>query len=263
MSSLSAIHIYDGSRAEIIDYRRIVEYIKSLLPSVAIDIREEEAILGDLNETARFFAEFRLRDIYRGTLERSPLKAEIEYELRRLKDRDNRIHGILYEGVLVADFLARNIPESENNMSQLHVYVTNQLMGTFDDGDRRFHARYAVFSYPCIISTTGIVLAPARPREYYIAKERLKNLASDEISDTIIKEQLKGRFIDYDDERINDVMKGILLQCIFYHIKGNPFCERRDCRLYNAHWQEELIFSQTQPESGLCPEHHSIIKNIN
>ncbi len=263
MPSLSAVHIYDGSRTEIIDYSNIVEYIKTLLPFVTIDIREEEAILGDVNESARLFAEFRLRDIYRGRVERAFLRAEVEYELRRLKDRENKTYGILYDGVLIAGFLSRNISESENNMSQLHVYVTNQLMGTFDDGDRRFHARYAVFSYPCIISTTGIVLAPARPREYYIAKQQLKNLASDEISDTIIKEQLKGRFIDYDDERINDVMKGILLQCIFYHIKGNPFCERRDCRLYNAHWQEELILSQTQQGSGLCPEHYGIIRDIN
>lgn len=263
MASLSAIHIYDGSRTDIISYESIKKYIQTLLPSVSIDIREEKALLGNTNNSARLFAELRLRDIYRGITDRSTSQAEIEYELRRLNDRSNKTHGILYDGVMIAHYLSDNIVENENNLAHLHIYVTNQLMGSFDDGDRRFHARYAIFSYPCIISTTGIVLAPARPREYYVIKQRLKNLASDEIFDTMVKEQMKGRFIDYDDERVNDCLKGIVLQCIFYQLKGFPFCERRDCRLYNAHWQEELIVSQTLPESGLCPEHYEFITKFN
>jgi hypothetical protein len=255
MASLRAIHIYDGSRAGIINYNSIIKYIQALLPSVSIDVREEAELLGNINNSAHVFAQCRLRDLYKGITDRSPLPVEIDYEFRRLSEGNNRTYGILYEGVLVADYLSRNILESEKNMAHLHIYVTNQLMGTFDDKDRRFHARYAIFSYPSIISTTGIVVAPARPREYYILKQQFKNLASDEIFDTMIREKIKDRMIDYDDERINDVMKGLILQCVFFHETGEPFCERRDCRLFNAHWQEELILSQTGPESGLCPDH--------
>ncbi len=258
---LRAIHIYDGSRTEILDYEKIIEYISSLIPSVAIDIRPEDLILGDYERISRVFAELRLRDIMKGRVKGEPLPGEIDYELRRVMDKKNRTHGILYDGVLVARALEENIRVEEDNNEHLHIYVTNQLIGSFDDDDRRFHARYAIFSYPCIISVNGIVVAPAKPREYYILKQRLKNLENDEIFDTIIKEQMKGRFIDYDDERLNDIMKGIILQCIFYHETGYPFCEKKECRLYNAHWQEDLVRSQTLEKSSLCPSHLKFIKD--
>lgn len=257
---LRAIHIYDGCRTEILDYDKITEYIRSLISSVTIDIRPEDAILGDYEKIARIFAELRLRDIMKGRIRGEPLPAEIDYELRRLTDKKNKTYGILYDGFQVAKALEENIRVEEDNPEHLHIYVTNQLIGSFDDNDRRFHARYAIFSYPCIISVTGIVVAPAKPREYYVLKQRLKNFEKDEIFDTIIKEQMKDRFIDYDDERLNDVMKGIILQCIFYHETGYPFCESRNCRLFNAHWQEELIVSQTQENSSLCPAHSEFIK---
>lgn len=258
---LKAIHIYDGGRSDILDYDKVTKYIRSLLPSLVINIRTEDAILGNRENAARTFAELRLSDIYRGRIRGEPLPAEIDYEFRRLMDKKNRTHGILYDGVQVAKALGENIAGEEDNPGHLHVYVTNQLMGSFDDDDIRFHARYAIFSYPCIISITGIVVAPAKPREYYVLKQRLKNFENDEIFDTIIKEQMKGRFIDYDDERLNDVMKGIILQCIFYHETGFPFCDKKGCRLYNAHWQEDLIISQTLENSSLCSFHSELIKN--
>lgn len=259
--ALRAVYIYDGSRADVLDYKKIIEYIQNLAPSLALYLREEDGILGELERTARVFARVRVRDIFKIGPAEEPLPQEIDYEFRRIIDKGNRTKGILYDGVKVAKALAENIPKKEDNPDCLHIYVTNQLLGSFDDGDRRFHARYAIFSYPCLISITGIVVAPAKPREYYVLKQRLKNFENDEIFDTIIKEKMKGRFIDYDDERMNDVLKGIILQCIFYHETGFPFCEKNDCRLYNAHWQEELIRSQTLENSSLCSVHHEFLKN--
>lgn len=256
---LRAIHIYDGSRSEIIDYKNITGYITELVPHIRIDIRDESLLIPKVEESARLFARVRVKDVFRG-IDSAPALQEIDYEYRRLREKNNKIHGILYEGLLVADFLNKNIPPEENNMEHLHIYITNQLMASFDHGDRRFHARYAIFSYPCIISTTGVVVAPAKPREYYVLKQRLGNLAVDEIFDTIIKERMKGKFIDYDDERINDVMKGLILQCMFFHVTGNPFCDKKDCRLFNAHWQEDLIRSQVGNRASLCEEHLDFLR---
>lgn len=56
-----------------------------------------------------------------------------------------------------------------------------------------------------------------------------------------LKQKFAGRYIDYDDSHITEIIKGYVLQAMFYHITGNPFCNNRNCRLFNAHWQEEVI----------------------
>lgn len=262
MAGPRRVFIYDGSRTEILKLSEVIEYIKDLLPEVEFILREESRIVGPPRRAARLFASIRIKDPSRSEPSGEPMKAEIDFELRRLQDSTNKTAGIIYDGYILAEFLRANIPEKERNLANLHIYITNQIPATYDRGDMRYHARYAIFSYPCIISTTGIVVAPAKPREYYIAKQKLGELARDEIFDTIIKEKMKARFIDYDDERINDVMKGIILQCIFYQGTGYPFCERKDCRLYNAHWQEDLIKSQTLRDSGLCSRHRRVLKTF-
>jgi hypothetical protein len=41
-----------------------------------------------------------------------------------------------------------------------------------------------------------------------------------------------------------------------------PFCNDINCRLYNTHWQEELIYSQVQSHR-LCDEHATLLHQFN
>jgi ribosomal protein S18 acetylase RimI-like enzyme len=41
-----------------------------------------------------------------------------------------------------------------------------------------------------------------------------------------------------------------------------PFCNDINCRLYNTHWQEELIYSQVQSQR-LCDEHATLLHQFN
>ncbi|MFC1860594.1 DUF6775 family putative metallopeptidase, partial [Chloroflexota bacterium] len=115
------------------------------------------------------------------------------------------------------------------------------------------------YGVPSIISTTGLVEAPAKPREYYLLKQQYERLGKDL---TELKERFKGRFIDYEDERLTEVMKGYAMQAILYALTGDPFCEDKDCRLYNAHWQEELIFAQLGGEYEFCGRHTRILDSL-
>ena len=45
-------------------------------------------------------------------------------------------------------------------------------------------------------------------------------------------------------------------------LTGNPFCPDKGCRLFNAHWQEELIFAQLESDGEFCPQHTSILDNL-
>ena len=60
------------------------------------------------------------------------------------------------------------VPFEENIEKVLHIIFTDKLIGTFDYDDYRYHARALICSNPIVISTTGIIEAPAKPKQYYI-----------------------------------------------------------------------------------------------
>ncbi|HEX2615341.1 MAG TPA: DUF6775 family putative metallopeptidase, partial [Nitrososphaera sp.] len=52
------------------------------------------------------------------------------------------------------------------------------------------------------------------------------------------------------------------LQAIFFFVTdGEPFCENKDCLLFNAHWQEELVRILEKPR--LCSRHHDMANKFN
>jgi hypothetical protein len=57
-------------------------------------------------------------------------------------------------------------------------------------------------------------------------------------------------------------MKGYAMQAVFHSLIGDPFCEDRGCRLYNAHWQEELIFAHIGSEYEFCQRHIKLIEDV-
>ena len=141
----------------------------------------------------------------------------------------------------------------------LHIILTNRLTCTFDENDKRYHARAVICANPSIISTTGIVEAPAKPKEYYFEVMKLRTQGLDIKS---AKEKYKEKFLEYNDKRLTKVLEGYLLQIIFYNITGESFCEDIECRLNNAHWQKDLLFSQLEI-SKLCKKHNEILASLN
>ena len=125
--------------------------------------------------------------------------------------------------------------------------------------DERYHARAVICANPAIISTTGIIEAPAKPKEYYFEVMKLKAQGLNKKS---VKEKYKGKFLDYNDKRLTKIVEGYILQVIFYNITGESFCEDIECRLNNAHWQKDLLFSQLEI-SKLCQKHNEILSNLN
>ena len=71
----------------------------------------------------------------------------------------------LYDGFELQNIIAENILTMN---STLHIIFTNKLTATFDNDDFRYHARALISSNPTIISTAGIIEAPAKPKQYYL-----------------------------------------------------------------------------------------------
>jgi hypothetical protein len=101
------------------------------------------------------------------------------------------------------------------------------MICTFSE-DWHYHARTIVGGSPSIISTTGIVEAPAKPptnQEWYIKQMQLAthNIYSDGDENDVISSDGKEKYLDYGDYRINFVAVGSS-GIIFFITEGNPFC---------------------------------------
>ncbi len=255
--------LYDEGTGGEIDVAEIARYAGEKLGKAGVERRE--SLFGTdlsperLAEYARKIAGGKVEDVNR-RLEtaQEPLYGEIEFEKKRLSGR-SRAFGVLYDGGFLRSVFAEAIPAEERGADCFPIIFTNRMFGSWDDGNRRYHLRTSLYSTPSLISTTGIIEAPAKPREYYVLKQQYASLGKDPEE---LKEAFRGRFIDYGDERLTEVAKGYVMQAAVYYLTGDPFCEDRGCRLYNAHWQEDMIYAQLDSGYEFCARHEGILGRV-
>jgi hypothetical protein len=109
---------------------------------------------------------------------------------------------------------------------------------------------------PNLISTSGLVEAPARPREYYWLKAGFIQSGRDIAElDSVYKE----RFIEYNDSKMTPILGSYALQAVAYEVSGQEFCDDRSCCLYNSHWQEDVLSAQL--DGKFCQKHHEIMSS--
>jgi len=265
------IHLYYEGSSSALNLEEIAAYLREKFGKIEVEQQgsllaghlsrlSEDERAKEANNLARRLAGIKIRRLGGDPHPFSePLRGEIEYEKRYLHSPSSKPAGILYDGFRLENIFSGLIPEEYLNREHLHLVFTNQLFGTWDENDRRYHARTSVYGTPTIISTTGIVEAPAKPREFYLLRQRYDILGKGDAGILELKKKFEGRFIDYDDDRLSEVVKGYCLQALFFHLTGDPFCRDKNCRLYNAHWQEELIVAQVGGSYGLCPFHEGIL----
>jgi hypothetical protein len=263
-SSLN-VHLYEDPSSKTLDLQEIIRYLQDKFGKVLVDIRKPfiAAVSDDAIENlARKLAETKVRDPTNPDARFEPLPGEIDFERKLLRDPCLRLTGVLYDGFRLQAVLRDLLPEGEFNLGHAHIVFTNRLFGTFDEGDGRYHARVSIYSFPSLISTTGIVEAPAMPKEYYVIKRQYAALGGP-IPLKELREKFRGRFIDYDDERLTEVMKGYVMQALFYHLTFDPFCDEITCKLHNDHWQEEVIESKLKPrEREFCDRHQEMLDGV-
>jgi hypothetical protein len=162
----------------------------------------------------------------------------------------------LYDGFVLQRIFAEMVPDKESLSSNVHIVLTDLLTCTFSEDDWRYHGRAVICGTPSIISTTGIVEAPAKPKEFYLAQlGGMSDIAR-------LKKELAGRFIDYGDPKMTDAAAVYALQALFFFVsEGKPFCDNKDCLLYNAHWQEELL--HIIKNETLCVNHKKMANKFN
>jgi hypothetical protein len=246
----SVAYIYNEGASPCLDMRLLARYLKK-----RTGIRVELMKTTDMPAIpgmAKEFAMAKIVDLNTNITNIEPLSVEIRYEEECCCD-PKKISGVFYDGFYLQEIYRRLLPKDKNRLEYIHVIFTSRLFGTFEDN--RYHARVAVYGVPSVISTTGIVVAPAKPREFYLKKQL-------GINESVLDKEYSDKVVGYGDLRMTEIMKGYLMQAFFYHVFGNPFCDDPNCRLYNAHWHEEVIKAQITSSYEFCQMHEEALSNL-
>jgi len=257
------IHLYEDPWAKTLDITVIKQYVSEKIPYTIVDVRPEFTRYHlkdyEVESFARKLASTKVKNPLSYKFSQEPFYGEIEYEKRVLSGAI-RGSGVLYDGFKLQTLLSQLIREEESTLNHAHIIFTSRLFATWDEGDGRYHIRVIILGHPSIISTTGVAEGPAMPKEFYRLQHALLSIGATQQIE-LLKERFRGRYIDYDDERLNEVMKGYVMQALFYQIFGEAFCGNRRCRLYNAHWQEELLEAQLSKQE-FCEHHQSLLNQL-
>ena len=180
---------------------------------------------------------------------------------RNTVDIDSKT-GNIYEAIAIiskrSNQIALEMKEELNGKLAEFATTTDNLDEVFENREQiEISKFYEKLPNPVIISTTGIIEGPAKPKQYYM--DIITNISKESIEE--IKKKYKGEFLEYNDPRLPDIVEGILLQIIFYYETGDAFCDNSQCRLFNAHWQKDLFISQIKNQS-LCNQHSKILNEM-
>ncbi len=238
-------------------------YLYSDSPSKVLNISEIADSLSKINIHSEFKGDFfnhlnpsRQKELNHymsltliDDIEREKLELEHAYANPRTNNKT------LYDGFLVTRVIYKYfLSDLEKTQNAIHIIFTNKLLCTFEN--RRYHARVVLMGVPAFISTSGLVEAPARPREYYFLKAQFIEQGRD-IGE--LDEYFKGQYVEYDDPKTTEILLSYTLQVIFYELTGEPFCNNNKCCLYNSHWQKDVL--EVQYNGKLCEEHKKLIDN--
>ena len=217
-----------------------------------VTVRDRFLDLYRTDDLAERFAEARVLSPYERETGNTMLGI-VRYEERAL-EAPEREGGVLYDGLQVQRALNAAVPEAQGGLETLHVVLLDRAIGTWGDHDGRWHKRVTVLGQPALISVPGLYEAPAKPEEYYKEKQKHALLSGDAPPREVLENQVEGDFLIDEDPRTTDALKGYVLGAYHYLETGEPFCEEEGCRLFNAHYHEEVIDAQLR-EPAFCADH--------
>lgn len=185
--------------------------------------------------------------------ELDPFPMEIEYESKRMSGH-KMASSPMYDGFKLSTLFREKL--SIGNLNQIVFVYTDRLVGSFGE-DYRWHARTVIFSYPCIISVAGIVTAPARSKQYYLAKQLVASISKGSAEDMLVEDS-EDHIRGAEDPRVLPAINSYTAQALFFSVYGEPFCPTSGCRLFNSHWQRDVLDSQVNGK--LCNKHKRLLE---
>jgi len=186
--------MYEEPTVPEIQLKKIKKFITDTFPiEIEIEIRKNFFQFPN-EEMFEKIANTRIFDFKKRFKKHVPTIDDIQTE-KENKDMSKNEDMILYDGFELQKIITKFIPINENIDDILHIVFTNKLTCTFDERDFRYHARALIGSNPAIISTTGIIEAPAKPKQYYL--DLMTSFSKEKIEE--VKRKFKDKFLEYHD----------------------------------------------------------------
>ena len=253
---ISKILLYDEPTVPEIKIQELSNFLEK---TFSVKVETRQSILSFFkNDSGYKIASCKVINLKKPFKKHNPTQNEISIEENNFLRNSKTNNIVTYDGFELLQCYTDLIPIQDRKTDVFHIIFTNKLTCTFDFNDYRYHGRAIIGANPTIISTTGIIEAPAKPREYYLDLMMNYNKG---INTQQIKNKYNGVFLKYNDSRLSKIIEGYLMQAVFYFISGDPFCKNKKCRLFNSHWQKDLLFSQIK-SGKLCSEHQEILNNF-
>ena len=266
MRPIEEIHLYDEGTAPTLETEEVADDLRLQTGCGAVSRHGPFALAhcapDDRPALGERIAHLKVHDVDASPTDYEPSYAEIEFERRRLANGDRGPFGVLYDGFGFQQVLRALLTPADVRLDRAHIVFTNRTIGTWDENDRRCHLRSIVLGLPAIVSTTGLIEAPAKPREFYLARQQMGLAARSELTHALLKQRFKGQFLDHDDPQLTEVAKGYAMQAVVYQLTGEAFCTDPDCRLFNAHWQAELMRAQLGAPPQYCARHEALLDEL-
>lgn len=193
------------------------------------------------------------------TINPNNINKQLYFQNKLAKEFSFEENIVMYDGIILQKLYQEILGKIglEFNLSELYIIIIDDLIGSFDEIDWKYHARSIICGNPTLISTSGLIYGLAKPKDYY-----LKLICYYRVPQILktLKKEYRGRCIENNDERINSIVEGLAIQSIYYFIKGDSFCDDPTCRLFNSHWQEEIL--RLNFNKIFCKKHLDIIRKL-
>ncbi len=256
-------HLYEEAHVQNLDLEKVEKYLKE--KGIFSEIELEDSFLKKYGKPdqnlGEKLAKTQVRNLESPKRDFEISNSDIEFEKKQNRGEINGMTSILYDGFRLGKVYSDLIPSDKRDDSHLHIIFTNRFFATWKPATERYHARVSVYGFPSIISTTGIVDAPARPKGFYWLEKTEDETGSTKIIVKNKMDEQRDEFVFYDDDHLNEIMKGYAMQAVFYHLSSGPFCNKKDCRLYNPHLQKNILKAQlSSPE--FCEKHQKILEEM-
>lgn len=258
---ISQIYLYDEPDAAGLDIEEIGGFVAAQFPSVEVQPRADFVT----HQFRRFTPQ------QRAELEREMLK---QFERAQVSDLEAIVGGgtvgayqsedlgLVFDATAYQTILRLLIEETEAGPDHVHLVFTENLIGSWREEKTLFQLQPICLGDPAILSTTGLVEAPAKPREYEYRRAQLAMFGMDTEALEDLAEDFASCTLGYGDPRLNEVCKGYALMACMHRMFGEAFCEDPNCRLFNARTQQEMMAAQCGPKAGLCERHQEMLQRV-
>jgi len=163
------IYLYDSPSTEGLDIREIGSFVQAVFPAATLVLRRDFIAFHSPSDPVPV-NRARVWDLRWPGADSASLPWDTRLPASPRIVLDEPAVGPIYDALRLLAVLRDLLPRQEASLRHLHIVFIDELMGTFENEDRRFHARVIACGQPSVISATSLVEGPARPREYYFLR---------------------------------------------------------------------------------------------